>query len=270
MGFKITSVPSQVVVGNPFTSDWQTIPKSTETWGEVGNILVVDRNVESSEFRIIAVREDCTEIYRSKEEAWTKVLLGPPLGVQEITVVAIRDKLICATLHRGTLFCYAGDALVCFDVEGEKWTNDVVRLPPHASPKCFQLLECGGNLFAAVEDAARGTIGIWGLGLRSREFSPMVEMPQELYSVLCRKRRAGKQSLVQLKAVGHKHRMYFWRNFTTNIVQFDFLHRTWAELPQFEQCFHDVTEDHSEADAEEQIYVDAGPLEPTEALMKSW
>ena len=263
IGFKITSVPSQVVVGNPFKSEWQTIPTSSETWGEVGNVLVVDRNDGSASFQIIAVREEATEIFHSKVGAWTKLGERPPPGLQEITVLSIKDKLIPGTLCGGLLFCYGGDSLVSFDVVGDKWTEDHIRLPPHSSPKCFQMLECGGNLFAAIEDVARRTVFIWGLGLRRREFFIMTDMPQHLYSLLCKRKRGGKHTLMQLKAVGHKHRMYFWRNFSHDIVVFDFLRRRWAELPQFDQCFHHAMGDQSEPAPDDfQSFVDTGSFEP--------
>jgi hypothetical protein len=235
MGFKITSVPSQVVVGNPFTSEWQTIPKSTETWGEVGNVLVLDRGEGGASFQIIAVREDATEIFHSKVNSWTKLRQAPPPGLQETTVLAIRDKLVNGTLCAGLLFCYGGDALVSFDVVAERWTEDRIPLPRHASSKCVQILECGGNLFAAVEDVARGTISLWGLGLGRREFFPLAEMPPQLSSALSTKKRGGRPS--QLKAVGHKHRMYFWRNFSSHFVVFHFLptdFQTFVDTSSFE------------------------------------
>ncbi|KAG0585183.1 hypothetical protein KC19_3G264800 [Ceratodon purpureus] len=266
MGFKITSVPSQVVVGNPFTNEWQTIPKSTETWGEVGNVLVVDRNDGSVSFQIIAVREDATEIFHSKVEAWTKLRQRPPPGLQEVTVLSMKDKFISGTLCGNLLFCYGGDALVSFDVVAERWTEDHIRLPPHGSPKCFQMLECGGNLFVAVEDVTERTISIWGLGLCSREFLRMAEMPPQWYSVLCKKKRGGKQAQVQLKAVGHKHRMYFWRNFSHNIVEFHHLRRSWAELPPSpsDPCLRNATRDQFDPDPADdfQTFVDTGSFEP--------
>jgi hypothetical protein len=259
MGFKITSVPSQVVVGNPFTSEWQTIPKSTETRGEVGNVLVVDRGEGGASFQIIAVREDATEIFHSKVNSWTKLRQAPPPGLQETTVLAIRDKLVNGTLCAGLLFCYGGDALVSFDVVAERWTEDRIPLPRHASSKCVQILECGGNLFAAVEDVARGTISLWGLGLGRREFFPLAEMPPQLSSALSTKKRGGRPS--QLKAVGHKHRMYFWRNFSSHIVVFHFLQNAWAELPQFDPCLRPATGDQPDPD-DFQTFVDTSSFEP--------
>ncbi|KAG0600810.1 hypothetical protein M758_11G061900 [Ceratodon purpureus] len=262
LGFKITTVPSQVVVGNPFTNEWQTIPRSTETWGEVGNFLVVDRKDQgSASFRIIAVREDATEIFHSKVEAWRKLRQRPPPGFQEVTVLSMRDKSISGTLCGNLLFYYGGDALVSFDVVAERWTEDHIYLPPHASPKCFQMLDCGGNLFAVIEDVAESTISIWGLGLRRREFFRMAEMPLRWYSVLCRKKWGSKQAQTQLKAVGHKHRMYFWRHFSHDIVVFHHLRRSWAELPSFDRCIRNVTVSFDPADVF-QTFVDTGSFEP--------
>jgi len=61
-------------------------------------------------------------------------------------------------------------------------------------------------------------------------------MPQELYIQMCMTKR---RSTLQLKAVGHQHRMFFWRHIknpqTLCIVVFDFLLRTWGVLPEFAQ-----------------------------------
>lgn len=260
IGFKITTVPSQVVVGNPVTSTWQTIPTSTETWGEVGNILLVDRK-DSTSFQIIAVREEATEIFNSKLGVWTKLRNRPAEGVEDSTVLFIKDKLITATLCGCLLFCYGvkneRSILVSFDVQNERWTDDCIPIPPVATTKYFQMVECGGNLFAAIEDPAKSTIAIWGLGLRHRQFfGPMVEMPQELYALLSMR---GRSKPLQLKAVGHKHRMFFWRKFSTQtrcIVVFDFLLQTWGALPEFDG--HVLAEDPDDL----QIIADTGSFEP--------
>ncbi|KAG0600812.1 hypothetical protein M758_11G062100 [Ceratodon purpureus] len=252
LGFRVTTQPAQVVVGNPFTSEWHIIPKSgADEWRKLGNFLVVDRNDVSVSFKIIAVREDVTKIFHSEVGAWRTLLQSPPPGLQKITV---RSMVISGTLCGNLLFCYGGDALVSFDVVTERWTEDHIYLPLHASPQCFQMLDCGGNLFAVIEDVAESTISIWGLGLRRREFFRMAEMPLRWYSVLCR------TNLRQLKAVGHKHRMYFWRHFSHDIVVFHHLRRSWAELPSFDLCLRNATGDQSDVDGH--VFVDTISFEP--------
>ena len=239
MGFRITTTVSQLVVGNPFTSEWQTIPKSSDLWGEAGNILLVDRN-DPSAFLIIAVREDGTEIFHSKLNAWTKLRQRPPSELQEITTLGIKHKLIGGTLCGSLLFCYGrSHTLVSFDVVAERWMDDSIPLPPHASSKCFQMLECAGNLFAAIYDGAKDTITIWGLVLSRREFFAIAEMPQQFTSLLYKKKISGRRQ-TQLMAVGHKQCMYFWLNFSNDIIVFDILRWAWDELPQqFNQCESD-------------------------------
>lgn len=258
------SVPSQLVVGNPFTNEWHIIPKSTETWGEVGSILVVSSSDSTASFQIVALQEDATEIFHSQAEEWTKLRHSPPPELQEISVKSIREKVVSGTLCGGLLFCYGGNALVSFDVVAERWMPGSIRLPPHASPKYFQMLECAGNLFAAVEDVGQGAISVWGLGHLRREFFPLVEMPLQFYSLLySKRRRVGRQTPLQLKAVGHKHLMYFWRNLACNIVVFDVLRRTWAQLPLFESCLSSATSEQSGPDAEGfQTCIDTSSFEP--------
>lgn len=272
IGYKIITVPSQVVVGNPVTNTWETLPNNTETWGEVGNVLLVEGHVDATSFKIIAVRAQATEIFHSSSWEWTRLRGTPATGVRDETVSNIRDRHISATLCGGLLFCYgvlsdnrADTAiLVSFDVRNERWTEDCIRIPASASSpessKCFQTVECAGNLFAVIENTGRSTIEIYGLGLRSRNFHerPMVEMPRDYYDLLDPKRRR------QLKAAGHRHRMFFWRNLANPrrlwIVEFDFLLRKWAVLPDFEPVLGISPSVHP--DDLPQIYVDTGSYEP--------
>lgn len=228
LGFKISSDMSQVVVGNPYTGKWERIPRSTDTWGEAVNVLLVD-NEDSTKFRIIAIREEETEVYNSNLGGWTLLKQSPPLGSQESMFQFMTNRL-CPTLCEGFLYCYCTNFLISFDVQKERWTNERIPLSKPKSTKFFVLFQCEGRLFAAIESSSSITVLV--LGHKSRQFSELVVMPGNQYSFLSQKSKGGKLS--QLKAVGHKHRIFFWRSKRLQIIAFDLLRKMWEVLPQFE------------------------------------
>uniref|UniRef100_A0A7I4A2S6 F-box domain-containing protein n=1 Tax=Physcomitrium patens TaxID=3218 RepID=A0A7I4A2S6_PHYPA len=229
LGFKISSDMSQVVVGNPYTGKWERIPRSTDTWGEAVNVLLVD-NEDSTKFRIIAIREEETEVYNSNLGGWTLLKQSPPLGSQESMFQFMTNRL-CPTLCEGFLYCYCTNFLISFDVQKERWTNERIPLSKPKSTKFFVLFQCEGRLFAAIESSSSITVLV--LGHKSRQFSELVVMPGNQYSFLSQKSKGGKLS--QLKAVGHKHRIFFWRSKRLQIIAFDLLRKMW-EYGRFCLC----------------------------------
>lgn len=254
LGFKTTTELSQLVVGNPYMNQsWRRIPVSTETWGEVANILLVDKE-DPAVFQIIAIKTAVTEVYNSYLDSWMPPRVRPGRDrLPEYTVECIKNKRINPPLCQGLLYYYRKEILISFDVEREQWTDDAIPLPHHTTSKSFQLLEYAGNLFAATENVAEGTMTVWGLRrTQPQGFTPTAEMPRELYAVMTEKHKGRK--LMQLRAVGHKHRMFFWRslnNKTVNIIVFDFLRREWSLLPSFNEP----------TPRDSQVFVDAASFE---------
>lgn len=71
LGFKISQVYSGYIVGNPYSQKWTTLPKSADTWGDAAMFMTISPH---DGFRVVAVREEDTHIYKSEVHS------SPPSG----------------------------------------------------------------------------------------------------------------------------------------------------------------------------------------------
>lgn len=225
--------------------------------------MVVDK--DRKKFRIIGIREEETQMYNSESNSWRNLDGKPPEGVSLQTLAHIKSKR-CASLCNGRLYSRSDDFLVSFDVWSEQWTNEVISIPNMTQRSRFLLVECAGNLYAVVEHIPGDFIAVWGLGLESRRFTPLVEMPEEYFDFLSKsswsRARIGKLRPAAepaqksrsgcIKSVAHNQQIFFWRHKKYNIVAFNLLTRTWSVLPEIQQ-----------SDTFDEVTVDMGFFEPT-------
>lgn len=260
LGFEISTEFSSYLVGDPYKHKWKTLPKSADEWGHAGMFVVSD--VAQNSFRVVAILDKETHIYNSNLNRWARVEWTSPCVSAE-TVKHIKSKF-CAVLCGGLLYCIGGSKgnfLISFNLKTEMWTRDCIQIPTPTdgtSTVNVQLVECAGKVFAVIESNAKAGISVWALGMVSRKFFPVLEMPEthRLGLVSNNVSRDGLMNKAdKLKCVGHGYRLFFWRHKGLNIVAFNLVLRTWEVLPQVE----------SPSGMDEEVVVDTGFFEPLSA-----
>lgn len=257
LGFEISTEFSSYLVGDPYKHKWKTLPKSADEWGRAG-MVVVSGEAQNS-FRVVAILDKETYIYNSKLNSWARVECTSP-SISAETVKQIKSK-ICAVLCNSLLYCIGGvkgNFLISFNLRTETWTGDCIQIPiptGGTSAVSVQLVECAGKVFAVIESTAEAVISVWALGIVSRKFFPVVEMP-EIHQLGLASNNVSREGLMskaeKLKCVGHGYRLFFWRHKRLDIVAFNLVLRTWEVLPQVE----------SPSGMDEEVVIDTGFFEP--------
>ena len=266
LGFKILSEFSGYIVGNPNSQKWTTLPRSTDCWGDAAMFMTSSGDQDG--FRVVAVRDEDTHIYKSELDMWTKVGLTPAYVHEGQAVSRLKTKVSVAVCNDRLYVASAdGNVLISFDIPTEKWTDDRIdiRVSPSAK-KSMQLLECAGNLFAVTEDEGRPDeerVVVWVL--RGKQFSRTATMPVEIQGHLkpqatntgSRQRRG---NALKLRAAGHGHQLFFWRQKSFCIVAYDLFTHEWFQLPMIDRP---IIVAHGGADDGPQVTIDAGFFEPS-------
>lgn len=262
LGFKIFSEFSGYIVGNPYSQKWTTLPKSTDCWGDAAMFMTSD---EQDRFRVVAVRDEDTHIYKSELDMWTKVGRTPDCVHEGQAVSRIKAKIGAAVCNDRLYIASAdGNTLISFDIRTEKWTDDRIDIPVfNSAKKSMQLLECAGTLFAVTED--EGRVAVWSLG--GKQFSLAAEMPVEIQRHLKPQatNTGGRQrgGNPKLRSVGHGHQLFFWRQKSLSIVAYDLFTHKWSKLPEIVRP--DIVAHGGAGDAP-QVTIDAGFFEPKNIL----
>lgn len=258
LGFKIINEFSGYIVGNPYSQKWTTLPKSTDCWGDAAMFMT---SGEQDRFRVVAVRDEDTHIYKSEVDKWTKVGRTPACVHEGQAVSRIKAKVGAAVCNDRLYIASAdGNMLISFDIRSEKWTDDRIDIPVfNSAKKAMPLLECAGTLFAVTED--EGRVAVWGLGRKG--FSLTAEMPVEIQCYLkpqvtsAGSRQRG--GIPKLRSVGHGHRLFVWRHRSLSIVAYDLFTHKWFKLPEIVRP--DIVA-HGGAGDGPQVTIDAGSFEP--------
>ena len=262
LGFKIFSEFSGYIVGNPYSQKWTTLPKSTDCWGDAAMFMTSD---EQDRFRVVAVRNEDTHIYKSEMDEWTKVGRTPDCVHEGQAVSRIKAKVGAAVCNDRLYIASAdGSKLISFDIRTEKWTDDRIDIPVfNSAKKSMLLLECAGTLFAVTEDVTLSCVALWSLG--GKQFSRVAEMPLEIQHHL--KPQATNPRLrggiPKLRSVGHGHQLFFWRQKSLSIVAYDLFTHKWSKLPEIVRP--DIVAHGGAGDAP-QVTIDAGFFEPKNIL----
>ena len=225
-------------------------------------MFVVSDKAQNS-FRVVAILDKETYIFNSNLNRWARVECTSP-SVSAETVRRIKSKS-CAVLCDDLLYCVGGakgEFLVSFDLKTEMWTRDCIQIPTPTggtSTVNVQLVECAGKVFAVTESDSKAVISVWALGMVSRKFFPVLEMPETHLLGLASNNNVSRGGLGfkadKLKCVGHGYRLFFWRHKALNIVAFNLVLRTWEVLPQVD----------SPSGVDEEVVIDAGFFEPLSA-----
>ncbi|KAG0612362.1 hypothetical protein M758_6G021600 [Ceratodon purpureus] len=257
LGFKIVSEFWGYIIVNPCSQKWTILPKTTDCWGDSGLFMTSD---EQDQFRVVAVRDEDTHIYKSELDVWTKVGHTPYCVLEGQVVCRIKAKIGTVIWnHRLYTVSADGNKLISFDVITEKWTDDAIDIPvPNSAKETMQLLECADNLFAVTED--EGIVAVWGFG---RQFLLVAEMPLEIQHYMKPEvslRETHRSRKHKLKSVGKGHQIFIWRQKHLSVVAYDLFTRKWCNLPGI------ARPSSCDLDDDSQLAVDVSFFEPKTIL----
>lgn len=254
LGFKVSQQYSGYVVGNPYSRKWMTLPKSPDSWGSAAMFMAT---TTTGAFRVVAVREDDTHLYKSEDDKWKKLGCRTPSGQSSQAVERIRSKSCAAVNNR--LYTTDGKVLVSFDMRSEQWCVDGIHIP--IAKHAMELVECAGRLYAVTEEEDSGRISLWSF--EEHEFCFAAEMPPEIRECLKVVTRKGRSRVgLKLRSVGYGQQLFFWRHKRLVVVSFDLFTHEWGKLPEI------VKPDIVAAGDPPQVTIDVGFFEPKfEVLM---